>query len=276
MEIKRVRRRLVEDFIKSKYHRYNVDYVSAAPLREEMRYFEDYKRLQNTVGETLYVAFSGKAELINFAQKTIYDLYSLQENECLCLSFEDFSIYFITVLHKKLVDGEEHEYKLRLALIDKKRVWYPRKTKLKVNSFPISMAVLDKTCASLYILPELNYPTNKFDKINFIRWLRINKQFLYVRYTCEDYNIGRWCYYPKFSDRWLNWYKRVEIYLGDDIKDIPATEYVSKVNYITKETSLNIYEYLKGFKVMECNKTITQETVDEFIEWQNNRYEILK
>ena len=267
-----------QDFLNSKYYTGKSEKLSSAPIRKYQRFYETYRKLEDMSGETLYIIFSGKAELLKYIKEFI-NLDNLYENEeCIRVVFDEFSVY-TTVLLKTNTDGD-FERLLPVLLMDRRIIWCSRKSPCTTYPTPIPMMIIDKYSNSWYILPELRYPNKEKDQFEFIKWLRLKKQALYVRYMSDDYNINHWCYYPRFADRWIAWQKQANILVGDDvfveleIKSDSSPAVI--IDYRKGEvTSFKVYDYLHNLKIKDPFN-ITQDTVDEFVNWQNNRYKILK
>ena len=276
MKITRINRKL-DDLIHSKHHNSQLAYFSGAPLRCCMKYIKEYENLRNSIGEDLFVVFSGKSELIKYA-KDIYSLETLGEDECICISFEDFSAYYITVQHTR--NGSLSPIQLTIVLTDKKQIILPRVKRCELEDVSRKVEIIDNTSGSLYILPKLYYPKGILDKRNLFRWLRINKQLLCIRYKYTGESRVR--FYPGYQYRWNRWYKVATI-IDDSDTDKCVESYSSLyptiVDYTKSEISSSLFntQPTNGVKVIEILDTgeITQDIINEFVERENNRYRII-
>ena len=258
-----------QDFLNSKYCSEDLEKLSSAPVRNHQKFYKEYAKLECLTGETLYVVFSGRTGLVKYIKNfvNLEDLFERQEY--VRVIFDEFSVYAVVLLNSKCKP-------MPILLMNRRLVWCPRKSPCTTYPVPTPMTVIDNYSNSLYILPDLRYPDKEEDRLKLIRWLRLKKQALYVRYMAKDYNINHWCYYPRFADRWVRWQKQATILIGDDTFFIGVSmdSLCSVIDYKKRE----VVQFTAGIESIKVKEplNITQDMIDEFVYWQNNRYKITK
>ena len=308
MNIYTVKARL-EDFIQYKKRR--VDKICAVPLRDTQKYYFVYSQISEEVGVDLFITFIGKYDLLRFINEKVYDLEStagedhipFEYNDVIRVKFEEFSVFCLYMSSFRGPSDSMLDH--FVVLLDVKRVVFPRKHPVKIIDLPRSLSVIDRMSNAAYILPELRYPKNITDLREFVLWLRVKKQYLFVKYkyqkgaltkeekrddsfaTIFDADKQRFpkgvCREPSWTRRWsMSWWKSrktLEIYFDEGAYTkarINDEQYFSSwIDFRNGTSKLNL-QWITDYCDILPPKEITQETVNEFVDWQNNRFEVIR
>lgn len=264
------------DYINSKEHRESTCRISSASIKEHHKNYDRYRWIEDMVGKDLRIVFTGLADIYRYAS-TLFNFSDLDGSKYFSLEFEDFTVYFISVSNNfKRTGGVA-------ALIDAIIVHLPRKKEVVVDKIKYKLGIYDVNNNVYSVLPELYYPKHMADIRMMISWMRIYKNLLAVRYVLE----GKIYSTPTRTRIFEHWEKHAKIIKGDDAEAITTmkhsetvlNQYVTSLSYITMVQSVYWWD---GFSQFHSSsylldlREITQDTVDEFVYWQNNRYKILR
>lgn len=264
------------DYINSKEHKESTYRISSASIKEHHRNYGRYKWIEDMVGKDLRIVFTGLMDIYRYAS-TLFNFSELDDSKYFSLEFEDFTVYFILVSYNFRRTGRV------AALIDAKIVHLPRKKGVVMDKIKYKLGIYDVSSEVYSILPELYYPKHKADIRMMISWMRIHKNLLSVRYVLD----GKIFSTPSRTRMFERWEKHAKIIKGDDAEATtmmkhPETVFHPLNVFLSYTTMAQVIHWWDDFSQRHKDsylldmKEITQDTVDEFVCWQNNRYKILR
>ena len=275
----------IRDFVDSEFCKKETFRISAARIRDGQKYKEAYEKFSKDCGIDIRIVYKGRQDLRNYANSLIPDLRDrCISGENIELRFEDFRVFFAYMPEFAEHSNPKAHLKDIIVYIDCNVVMLPRKTEIK--TFFGEILVHDIIFGQIYILPSLNYPSDRLDLLRMVRWLRL-KQYLVLRYNTRGEG-KKVRFRPQFAtfcnDTW--WKYALIRTRADDIEpeyisllDVPSIENIYGVEAIIDFRNNSIQSNLESFyekaKLLPA-KPITQGLINEFIEKDNNRYKIYR